>query len=313
MTHFSLLFVLMILPLIGCLFICFVRGNENFVRLNTVHIGVLISGCTIATAVQFRYALNNLIEDTSKFTLMFAKSLGVGISLGMDGLSFIFVMLATFSFLICVLLRKKRVLIHFREQMFLVLLSEFFLILTLCARDLFLFYISYESMLISTFALCVCSEKEEQINAVRINCLYSIAGSGMLLLALLMLYNISGNSSFEYINLENIPKDYQYIILTLLLLSIALKIVLPIIHDWLLYKEYNDKTIPLTDRIIEALYVRIPVYVVFRILLPSMNVDKNKFILILVLSLILSAPKICYQLVNRGYQNLLEALKEKEA
>lgn len=94
-------------------------------------------------------------KDTSsfQFVLKVFWFSNLNFSFGLDGLSFVFVLLTTMLVPLCFLISWNSITVYLKQFLIIFLLLEFFLIITFCALDLFLFYVFFESVLLPMFII----------------------------------------------------------------------------------------------------------------------------------------------------------------
>jgi NADH-quinone oxidoreductase subunit M len=120
--------------------------------------------------------------------------------MGVDGISLLLIVLTTFLMVLCVLFSfntKQRL----KEFMVFLLLLETGMIGVFCALDLVLFYFFWEAMLIPMYFLIGIFGHENRIYAAIKFFLYTFAGSILMLIAIVSIYQVSG--SFNVMELSN--------------------------------------------------------------------------------------------------------------
>ena len=115
---------------------------------------------------------------------------------GIDGISLWLVLLSTFLTPICVLISWRSIQKRVKEFFAFLLLLEFGLIGVFCAQDLFLFYVFWEVTLVPMYFLIGIWGHERRIYAAVKFFLYTMAGSVLMLVAIIYLYNRAG--TFDY-------------------------------------------------------------------------------------------------------------------
>ena len=159
---------------------------------------------------------------------------GIDFSLGLDGNSFCFLLLTTFIIPLC-LLACNSVKVESRKQfILLILLLELFLIASFITRNLFFFFVFFESVVIPMYILMgVYGARERKIHAVKLFFLYTLAGSFAFFFALLYIFKYF--SSFEYDVLTEVilsPLD-QMLLFPLFFIAFAVKVPIVPFHIWL--------------------------------------------------------------------------------
>ncbi len=143
--------------------------------------------------------------DRSAATLQFVtdqpwiQSPDIHFLVGVDGISLWLVLLSTFLTPICVLLSWNSIQNRAKEFYAFLLLLEFGLIGVFLAQDLFLFYVFWEVCLVPMYFLIGIWGHERRIYAAVKFFLYTMAGSVLMLAAIIYLYNKTGTFSYPAI------------------------------------------------------------------------------------------------------------------
>ncbi len=195
MEDISLATVVLMLPLVGALVLAFWRG------LSDRQIGYYALGISLATFAVSLLLVYNF--DTAKAGLQMVQnnrwiasdSFVIRYYVGVDGISIWMVMLTTFIMPLAILFSlntiKDRVWLYY----IFLLLMEWAMIGVFVAQDLFLFYIFWEVTLVPMYFLIGIWGAEERIYAAIKFFLYTMAGSLLMLLAILWLGNEAGTFS----------------------------------------------------------------------------------------------------------------------
>lgn len=134
-----------------------------------------------------------LFSDQSSNQFCFSVSVGV------DGISFFFILLTTLIFPFCFLgIYKKRKDLKF--YCFCLLFLESFLLFAFSVSDLFLFYIFFEAVLIPMFfVIGIWGSGYERIKAAYYFFFFTLIGSVFFLAAILVIYTVTGTTLFYII------------------------------------------------------------------------------------------------------------------
>ncbi len=165
--------------------------------------------------------------------------LGAHYSVGVDGISVLLVLLTTVITAVSVLGAWKAVDDRPREFFALVLALEAGMIGTFLARDLLLFYVFWEAMLVPMYLLIgVWGGSRRRYAAIKFF-LYTMAGSVLMLVALLWLYffqkGVTGVATFDldaYYRLA-IPAAAQAWLFLAFAVAFAIKVPMFPFHTWL--------------------------------------------------------------------------------
>ena len=236
-TSCPILSILIFFPLLGAVLLLFVdRKYSLFIKVFTL----IFSLVEFAASIPLLF----LFDDKAKAMQFVEKAAwfpewGISYLLGIDGISLLLVLLTTFLTVICVLCSWKAIEDKVKEYYITFLFLETAMIGTLCALDLVLFYIFWELMLIPMYLLIGIWGGPKRIYAAIKFFLFTMAGSVLMLVAILALYfyyyNTTGVYTFNVLDLykANIPLVKQYWFFAAFALSFAIKVPMFPVHTWL--------------------------------------------------------------------------------
>jgi NADH-quinone oxidoreductase subunit M len=235
MSDFPLLTVVTFLPIIGALFILMIRGQEQEVARNAKSVALLTSGVTflVSLAIYFNFdATTANFQFVEKVAWM--PSLGINYHMGVDGISVWFVLLATFLTPLCILSSWDAVQKRVKEYMLAFMILETMMIGMFCALDMVLFYIFFEAVLIPMFLIIGVWGGTNRVYAAFKFFLYTLAGSVLLLLAILSIYFSQGTTDIPtLIQGLNLPENIQIWLWLAMFASFAVKVPMWPVHTWL--------------------------------------------------------------------------------
>ena len=159
--------------------------------------------------------------------------------IGMDGLSLWLVLLSTLLTPIAVLISWRHIDKRVKEFYAFLLLMEFGLIGVFVALDLFLFYVFWEVSLVPMYFLIGIWGHERRIYAAVKFFLYTMAGSVLMLAAMIYLYNLAG--TFDYTVLRGmiaagccaLASREETLLFLAFFIAFAIKVPLFPLHTWL--------------------------------------------------------------------------------
>jgi NADH-quinone oxidoreductase subunit M len=159
--------------------------------------------------------------------------------ISVNGISLWLIVLSTFLTPLCVLFSWKSIQDRAKEFYAFLLLLEFGLIGVFLAQDLFLFYVFWEVSLVPMYFLIGIWGHERRIYAAVKFFLYTMAGSMLMLVAIIYLYNRTGTFSYPAIvdmlatgRLTFGPAEQMYLFLAFFI-AFAIKVPLFPFHTWL--------------------------------------------------------------------------------
>ena len=236
-TH--LLSVILFTPLVGALLLMFVpRGSLSANRIVGNIFGVL--GFVVSVPLVLRFPVGS---DGYNFreTAEWIPYLGAQYSLGIDGISFLLVMLTTFLGMIAILSSWNAVQMRTKEYYILLLLLQTGMLGVFLSLDFFLFYVFWEVMLVPMYFLIGVWGSDRRLYAAIKFFLYTLAGSVLMLLAILALYfyaeKLTGIQTFNIPALlataQQFPDSLKTWLFWGFFFAFAIKVPMFPFHTWL--------------------------------------------------------------------------------
>jgi len=234
MNSFPILSLLTFLPLVGGFFILTIRGDNKVVIRNARYVALWTSLINFLLSL---FIWINFDPNTSDFQFVEFKiwmpSLNINYKMGIDGISMLFVLLTTLLTPLCVLASWENVQLRVKEYMIAFLVLESFIIGMFCAMDLLLFYIFFEAVLIPMFLIIGIWGGPGRVYASFKFFLYTLAGSVLMLLAILAMYIDAGTTDIISLSLHRFPVSLQIWLWLAFFASFAVKIPMWPVHTWL--------------------------------------------------------------------------------
>ena len=234
---YPLLSLVIFLPLGGAVVLMLLpRGNPSLAKIWALVLTIIEFIVSLPLFFNFneKTAAMQFVEDVQWF-----PELGISYAIGVDGLSMLLVLLTTFLTILCVLASWESIKDKVKEYYISFLVLETAMIGALCALDLVLFYIFWELMLVPMYLLIGVWGGPRRIYAAIKFFLFTMVGSVLMLLAIMVLYfhygAESGTYTFNIFDLykTNIPLVKQYWLFAAFALSFAIKVPMFPVHTWL--------------------------------------------------------------------------------
>ncbi len=230
MTEIPILSLVVFLPAVGAGVLLFVR-DDAAVRWTALVFAVADSLLTIPLLLAF---------DTTTYAMQFRETvawvpaLGISYSLGVDGISVLFVFLTAFLGWICVVASWQAIDSKVKEFMISLLVMQSLMLGVFCALDLFLFYVFWEAMLIPMYIIIGVWGGDNRVYAAFKFFLYTLAGSMLFLVGILVLYFQAGET-FDILVLmeQSYPFEIQAWVFLAFLVAFAVKVPMVPLHTWL--------------------------------------------------------------------------------
>ncbi|MBT4770655.1 MAG: NADH-quinone oxidoreductase subunit M [Rhodospirillaceae bacterium] len=222
------------LPLVGAFFIFLVRGEEEIVARNSRNLALWTTLVTFALSLLLIPNFDTQ-ADGFQFVERFEWISGVGLNyyLGVDGISVWFVLLSTFLTPLCVLASWKSIKTRVKDYMIAFLILETLMVGMFCALDFVLFYIFFEGVLIPMFLIIGIWGGPRRVYSAFKFFLFTLAGSVLMLIAILAIYSIHGTMDIPSLLSAPIPSDLQYWLWLAFFASFAVKVPMWPVHTWL--------------------------------------------------------------------------------
>jgi len=237
--HFPILSTLIALPIAGALLLLFVRDDEHNERTIRA-VALIVSGLVFAETLLL---WSRFDAASPEFQFIerhdWIPSFGISYLIGVDGISLLLVVLTGFLTPIALLGSWESVHTRLKAFSMFILLLESAMIGVFVSLDLFLFYVFWDAMLIPMYFLIGIWGYERRIYAAVKFLLYTMAGSVLMLLAILGLAYLhsvaTGAYSFELLKLYelSIPPRTQVWFFLAFALAFAIKVPLFPFHTWL--------------------------------------------------------------------------------
>ena len=221
-------------PLIGILVLLFMSGNNrNTMRWTALITSLVTFGVSILVFTMFN-ASNPDLQLVEKYNWITVAGWNIQYHLGVDGLSILLILLTTFLTPISILSTWTAVEERVKEYMIFFLLLEIGMNGVFLAQDLFLFYIFWEFTLVPMYFIIGIWGGPRRIYAAIKFFLYTMAGSILMLLAILWLGVNGGTFSLpELIAQGGIPSNIQWWLVLAFAAAFAIKVPMWPLHSWL--------------------------------------------------------------------------------
>ena len=148
-----MLSLVLFLPLLGAIGLLAIPAKEEkLIKMGALLVTLATFFCSLPLFMNYdaaKAASGEHFQFVQSWTWL--PSLSIGYKVGVDGISLVLVMLVTFLMPIVIVGSVKTIGHRHRDFYVLLLLLEFFMIGAFVARDLFLFYLFWELMVVPMF------------------------------------------------------------------------------------------------------------------------------------------------------------------
>ncbi len=231
---FPILTLLTFLPLVGVAIILTVRGEDAVLASNArwtaLWTSLVVFALSLVLWVKF---------DQSDGGFQFIDSaawlpqVGLTYKMGVDGISVLFVLLATALTPICVLASWESITTRVREYMIAFLVLETMMVGMFAALDFLVFYMFFEGVLIPMYLIIGVWGGPRRVYASLKFFLYTLAGSLLMLLALLAIWNTTGTTDITVLMHTVFSPRMQTWLFLAFFASFAVKVPMWPFHTWL--------------------------------------------------------------------------------
>ena len=229
--NFPILSTLIFLPLLSSLFIFLSKDKKN--NFSSIYISLFSS---IATFLLSLFLWHSLDLNTADFQFVEEKSWinnFIKFKLGVDGISILFIVLTTFITPICIISCINSVKDRVKEFLIAILVLETFMIGVFCSLDLVIFYLFFEGGLIPMFLIIGVWGGSRRVYSAFKFFLFTLLGSVLMLVAIIVIYWLTGTTDITQIYEIKIPEEYQNLLWLAFLSSFAVKMPMWPVHTWL--------------------------------------------------------------------------------
>ncbi len=221
-------------PLVGVVILLFLRKEqESAIRWTALITAVITFALSLVMLAGFDSSDPDL-QMVVRVPWFSVGDLHIEYFLGVDGLSVLLVLLTTFLTVLALISTWTAIVDRVREFMIFFLLLEIGMVGVFLGMDLFLFYIFWEFTLVPMYFLIGVWGGERRMYAAVKFFLYTMAGSILMLLAIIWLGLDAGTFSIpELIEAQAIPANLQFWLFLAFAAAFAIKVPMWPLHSWL--------------------------------------------------------------------------------
>src|SRR5581483_7436003 len=231
--------ITLFLPLIG-FFITLLIPKDNTNAVRWFALIVSLATFIISLALIGPFWFNSPAGFVFQTNEPWISSPAIRYHVGIDGVSLWLILLSTLLTPICVIVSWRSVQKWVKQFMAFLLLLEFALVGVFCALDLFLFFVFWEVSLVPMYFLIGVWGHERRIYSAVKFFLYTMAGSALMLVAIIYLYTAAGGT-FDYqailASIQNggvgLSDTAQFWLFLAFFVAFAIKVPLFPLHTWL--------------------------------------------------------------------------------
>ena len=241
-----ILSIILFTPLVGAIFLMFVP-KENKEAIRWIANIFALAGLLVSLPLASWFWALVKSQDPAQFKFIegaannWIPSIGAGYVLGIDGISFLLIMLTTLLGSISILSSWTAIETRVKEYYIWFLVLQTGMLGVFMALDFFLFFVFWEAMLVPMYLLIGIWGGPRKLYAAIKFFLYTLTGSVLMLLAILFLYfhhhTVTGIYSFSltalYETAPQIPFQYAVWLFLAFFVGFAIKVPMFPFHTWL--------------------------------------------------------------------------------
>src|ERR1700722_3738439 len=283
-------------PLVGAILMLFIPSNRpDLHRWMGNLFGFLGLAVSLPLIWRFNSAMNaprfQFVTDSS-----WIPSVGAHFTLGIDGLSYLLVMLTTVLGPLAILSSWSAIKKREKEYYILLLLLQTGMLGVFMSLDFFLFYMFWEVMLVPMDFLIGVWGSDCRLYAAIKFFLYTLVGSVIMLLGILALYFKAGGSTFDMPTLLAIASSFdthtQVLLFWAFFFAFAIKVPMFPFHTWL--PDAHTEAPTAGSVILAGVLLKMGTYGFIRFSLPLLPVDPAARHKIVTIMLVVSIIGILY-------------------
>src|SRR5210317_1414477 len=228
---YPILSLLVFLPLVGVIPLLILK-NDEVAKYVTMAVTTLIA--IVSLPLYFKFDKTTALYQFGEHHA-WIPMWDINYTLGIDGISLLLILLTTMIMPLCVLCSWNYITTRVRPFLACLLIMETSMLGVFMALDFVLFYILWEAMLIPMYLLIAVWGGPRKIYASIKFFLYTLAGSVLLLVAIIALYLVNAPHTFSIPMLmgQEYSSLFQLLVFGAFFLAFAIKVPMFPFHTWL--------------------------------------------------------------------------------
>jgi NADH-quinone oxidoreductase subunit M len=226
---YPILSLLIFLPLIGVIPLLILK-NDEAAKYWTLVITLVIA--VVSLPLYFKFDKTTALYQFGEHHA-WIPMWDINYTLGIDGISLLLILLTTLLMPLCVLCSWRYITTRVRPFLACLLIMETSMLGVFMSLDFVLFYILWEAMLIPMYLLIAIWGGPRKVYASVKFFLYTLAGSVLLLVAIIALYLKNGTFSIPMMMGQDYSSVFQIYVFLAFFLAFAIKVPMFPFHTWL--------------------------------------------------------------------------------
>ncbi len=230
---FPILSSLILLPSIGALFLFFSKESTEKTKQIIKYVALFVTFVNFFLSIYLWQLFDNtLFEFQFVEEKRWLKGF-VNYKVGIDGISILFIILITFITPLTIISVNNSIKHRLKDFLISILLLESLMIGVFCSLDLVIFYLFFEGGLIPMFLIIGIWGGERRVYSAFKFFLYTLLGSVLMLVAIIVIYLTSGTTDVEKLYELGVNTNYQNYLWLAFFSSFAVKTPMWPFHTWL--------------------------------------------------------------------------------
>ena len=233
MSTLPILSIIIFLPFLGVLLLSIINSSSENGQRNLKQTALWVTCLNFIVSIILLINFDKSNPDFQFVEKYYWLSSGISYHLGIDGISILLIILTTFLMPFCILASFESIKTSLKEYLIAFLILETLMIGVFCSLDLVLFYLFFEGGLIPMFLIIGIWGGERRVYSTFKFFLYTLAGSVLMLLAIIAIYMKTGTTDITYLLNYDLEPSLQYIFWLAFFASFASKVPIVPVHIWL--------------------------------------------------------------------------------
>tara|TARA_Y100001970_G_scaffold222683_1_gene273964 strand:- start:3688 stop:5187 length:1500 start_codon:yes stop_codon:yes gene_type:complete len=230
---FPILSSLILLPLLGAIFIFFIKENPSKNNQSIKYVSIFAAFSNFLISIYLWYLFDNSIDGFQFIESKIWIKGFINYKVGIDGISILFVVLTTSIAPLCIISVNNSINNRLKEFLIAILIMESFMIGVFCSLDLVIFYLFFEGGLIPMFLIIGIWGGPRRVYSAFKFFLFTLLGSILMLVAIITIFWTSKTTDVVLLYEIGIDQKYQNLLWLAFFSSFAVKTPMWPVHTWL--------------------------------------------------------------------------------